>query len=229
MTFGQPESWRSKPAPARRPEPVAGGGRRLCRARPAAGSPSCRLLTPSAFSEASTAKPQVFIATTGSRGGVEPYIALGKAMQSAGYDVVLPAAPEFSDWIASHGVAPHAVGAPVAKKIHEFADAFENNTFFRAAATEEYKRQFLETFKNLAETAAEGRSRTPPAATSSGPRAWQPSRSGFSRSRNGVPVLRRASRFHISTMSKSSATRPGILSSGAVPLCGWPEDYARSA
>ncbi len=94
---------------------------------------------------------RIFIATSGSRGDVEPYIALGKALRSAGYDVLLAAPPEFSDWIASHGVTPYAAGAPVAEQIREFAGALENNGFFRAAATEKYKRLFLEAFANLAE------------------------------------------------------------------------------
>ncbi len=97
---------------------------------------------------------RIFIATSGSRGDVEPFIALGKALQGAGYDVALAAAPEFGAWIASHGVTPHAAGMPVAERLPELADALENNRFFRAAATEDYKRLFLETFANLAEASA---------------------------------------------------------------------------
>lgn len=48
---------------------------------------------------------RVFVATSGSRGDVEPFLALSKALKTAGYDVVLSAPPDFGEWIASHGIA----------------------------------------------------------------------------------------------------------------------------
>jgi len=97
----------------------------------------------------------IFIATSGSRGDVEPFIALGKALQNAGYDVVLSAPPDYGGWIASHGIAHHAVGEPVAESMHKFAEAIENDRFFQSVATEEYKRKFLDLFASIA-AASEG-------------------------------------------------------------------------
>ena len=98
---------------------------------------------------------RIFIATSGSRGDVEPFIALGKALQSAGYDVVLSAPPDFGGWITSHGIAHHAAGEPVAVTIHSFAEALERDRFFRSVATAEYKRKFLDLFASIA-AASEG-------------------------------------------------------------------------
>lgn len=40
----------------------------------------------------------------GSRGDVQPYIALGKGLQQAGYDVTVAAGANFGDWIAREGL-----------------------------------------------------------------------------------------------------------------------------
>ena len=55
---------------------------------------------------------RIFVATSGSRGDVEPFLALSKALKNAGYDVVLSAPPDFGEWIASHGIAHHSPGRP---------------------------------------------------------------------------------------------------------------------
>ncbi len=77
---------------------------------------------------------RIFVATSGSRGDVEPFLALSKALKSAGYDVVLSAPPDFGDWIASHGIAHHAAGEPARDIVNAFAGAIENDTFFRSLA-----------------------------------------------------------------------------------------------
>lgn len=41
----------------------------------------------------------------GTRGDVQPMIALGKGLQAAGHEVVLIAGSNFADWVASHGLA----------------------------------------------------------------------------------------------------------------------------
>jgi hypothetical protein len=92
----------------------------------------------------------IFIATSGSRGDVEPFIALGKALQDAGYDVVLSAPPDYRGWIASHGIAHHAAGDSATESLHKFAEAIENDRFFQSLATEEYKRKFLDLFASIA-------------------------------------------------------------------------------
>jgi len=96
---------------------------------------------------------RIFIATSGTRGDVEPFIALAKALKLAGYDVVLAAESAFGDWIASHGVTHHAAGIQFAEKTHEFVDVFEANRF-RGAALENYKLQLREAFACMAEAGA---------------------------------------------------------------------------
>ena len=102
-----------------------------------------------------TVPKRIFIATSGSRGDVEPFIALAKALQNAGYDVVLSAPPDYGGWIASHGIAHHAVGDPVAEKILEFADALEKDRFFQSVLDGDYKRKFIDRFASIA-AASEG-------------------------------------------------------------------------
>ena len=40
----------------------------------------------------------------GSRGDVEPFVALGRGLVAAGYDVAIAAGRDFASWIESHGV-----------------------------------------------------------------------------------------------------------------------------
>ena len=42
--------------------------------------------------------------TTGSRGDTQPYVALGRALQSAGFQVRLAASESFADFVSSHGL-----------------------------------------------------------------------------------------------------------------------------
>ena len=47
----------------------------------------------------------ILIFTLGSRGDVQPYIALGKALRRSGHDVTLSSGAGFEDLIAAHGLA----------------------------------------------------------------------------------------------------------------------------
>ena len=94
---------------------------------------------------------RIFVATAGSRGDVEPFLALSKALQSAGYDVLLSAPPDFGAWIASHGIAHHASGDPARGIVDAFADAIENDQFFRALARSDYEQKFRALFESVAE------------------------------------------------------------------------------
>lgn len=47
---------------------------------------------------------KIALLTLGSRGDVQPYIALAKALYARGHDVRLAAPENFADWIAGHGV-----------------------------------------------------------------------------------------------------------------------------
>lgn len=48
--------------------------------------------------------------TFGTRGDVQPFIALGKALQARGHDVLLAAPDDFEAWVESHGLAFHGMG-----------------------------------------------------------------------------------------------------------------------
>jgi sterol 3beta-glucosyltransferase len=48
---------------------------------------------------------RIAILTAGSRGDVQPFVALAKGLQSAGYDVVLCTAATFESFITSHGIS----------------------------------------------------------------------------------------------------------------------------
>jgi sterol 3beta-glucosyltransferase len=92
---------------------------------------------------------RIFIGAAGSRGDIEPMIALSKALSKAGYDVVLGAPPDFAAWIASHGVAHHPVGEPARLYVEEFAGAIEANQFIRNLADPKYERPFREQYEHL--------------------------------------------------------------------------------
>jgi sterol 3beta-glucosyltransferase len=98
---------------------------------------------------------RIFVATQGSRGDVEPFIALGKALQDAGYDVTLSAPPDFYDWIASFGLTPHAAGEPAQGYMADTALAIENNTFFREALSAKHKQRHRKLYTDLIEGGAE--------------------------------------------------------------------------
>jgi sterol 3beta-glucosyltransferase len=92
---------------------------------------------------------RVFVATSGSRGDVEPMIALSKALSKAGYDVLLAAPPDFADWIASHGVAFHPAGESVRAHMDEFAGAIAGNTFLRQLSNPKYEQTFRSQYEDL--------------------------------------------------------------------------------
>jgi UDP:flavonoid glycosyltransferase YjiC (YdhE family) len=82
------------------------------------------------------------VATSGSRGDVEPFLALSKALKNAGYDVVLSAPPDFGEWIALHGIAHHPAGEPAREIVNAFAEAIENDRFVRSLARAGYEQKF---------------------------------------------------------------------------------------
>lgn len=57
------------------------------------------------FSEVMTSKPyNIVLLTIGSRGDVQPYIALGKELLREGHDVTIATHSEFKKWIELHGI-----------------------------------------------------------------------------------------------------------------------------
>ena len=53
---------------------------------------------------------KIALLTLGTRGDVQPFIALGKALKSRGHDVVLGAPENFQSWIESHGLTYRSIG-----------------------------------------------------------------------------------------------------------------------
>ena len=56
---------------------------------------------------------KIALQTLGSRGDVQPFVALGKALQARGHDVLLAAPNDFEDWVGRHGLAFHPMGVDV--------------------------------------------------------------------------------------------------------------------
>jgi sterol 3beta-glucosyltransferase len=56
---------------------------------------------------------RVAIVTIGTRGDVQPYVALAKALQGAGHDVLIGAPDNFASWIESHGIRFHSLGMDI--------------------------------------------------------------------------------------------------------------------
>ena len=73
---------------------------------------------------------KIVLATFGSRGDVQPIIALTLALQSAGHDVLLAGPPEKASWIKELGCRFHALG----KNVTSFIDSMENAHSIRASA-----------------------------------------------------------------------------------------------
>lgn len=53
---------------------------------------------------------KVALLTLGTRGDIQPFIALGKSLKARGHDVVLGAPENFQSWIEAHGLAFRSIG-----------------------------------------------------------------------------------------------------------------------
>lgn len=71
---------------------------------------------PIIFTEVVTAKPyNISLLTIGSRGDVQPYIALGKELLREGHSVTIATHSEFRDWILQHGIEHREVAGDPAE------------------------------------------------------------------------------------------------------------------
>ena len=59
---------------------------------------------------------RIALLTHGTRGDVQPFIALGKGLAARGHDVLLAAPDEFAVWIEGHGLEFRSAGV----NFHEF-------------------------------------------------------------------------------------------------------------
>lgn len=64
----------------------------------------------------------ILLATAGSRGDVQPLIALSLALKAAGHDILLCAPPEHEDWVKSYACSYRAVGSNVMAYIEKHGD-----------------------------------------------------------------------------------------------------------
>ena len=53
---------------------------------------------------------KITILTSGTRGDVQPYVALGKALQARGHDVLLACPDNFAAWVEGHGLEFRSIG-----------------------------------------------------------------------------------------------------------------------
>jgi UDP:flavonoid glycosyltransferase YjiC (YdhE family) len=89
---------------------------------------------------------KIFLATCGSRGDVQPVMALALALKDAGHNVLLAAPPENSEWAKRYGCPFHPVGNSVedvlesCRDLHTYKPVFKFMGFLRR----EVKNQFIQ-------------------------------------------------------------------------------------
>lgn len=69
-----------------------------------------RLVNRSKLTSASPESMRVVCLTIGSRGDVQPYIALSKGLKAQGHSPVIVSHPEYKDWVEKHGIEFRCVG-----------------------------------------------------------------------------------------------------------------------
>jgi UDP:flavonoid glycosyltransferase YjiC (YdhE family) len=86
----------------------------------------------------------IVLATYGSRGDVQPMLALSLALQAGGHEVLLAAPPEKAGWAAQLGCPFYPLGSDVTAFIDRMADAHSLRSAFRFVAfvAREIRRQF---------------------------------------------------------------------------------------
>ena len=83
---------------------------------------------------------KILVATYGSRGDVQPIIALCLAIRSAGHDVLLAAPPENRQWIDSLGLSFASLGDPFMAfagrhpDVHSLRSVGQGKSVWQAAA-----------------------------------------------------------------------------------------------
>ena len=73
---------------------------------------------------------KIVLATFGSRGDVQPMLALSLALRSAGHDVILAAPPEKREWAEGLGCPFHPLGSDVTAFIDDMKDAHSLRSAF---------------------------------------------------------------------------------------------------
>ena len=76
---------------------------------------------------------KITLVTAGSRGDVQPYLALGKGLKAAGHEVTILATEDFEQMAAENGLHFHSTGANVQQIIQsdEWRETIEGGNFIR--------------------------------------------------------------------------------------------------
>ncbi len=106
----------------------------------------------------STARKRIVFATIGTRGDVQPYLALAVALRSRGYSVVFGATEEFESLITSYGVEFHSLGPSIAEFLHQsrFEKAMSQSLLINGPALLRQGQRILDTAAHRAWVMAQG-------------------------------------------------------------------------
>lgn len=101
---------------------------------------------------------RIAIATVGTQGDVQPYLALAIALQERGYEVVLGANADFEDLITSYGVRFHSLGTNIQAflKQSRFEDVMSQNMLMSVPALLSEGQKIVEKAARHAWTMAQG-------------------------------------------------------------------------
>ena len=101
---------------------------------------------------------RIAIATIGTQGDVQPYVALAQALQQRGYSVVLGAPSDFEDLITAHGIEFHSLGASIQAFLTQarFESAMSQSLLINAPALLRQGQLIVDTAARLAWQMAQG-------------------------------------------------------------------------
>jgi sterol 3beta-glucosyltransferase len=61
---------------------------------------------------------KISLLTLGTKGDIQPYIALGKTLTARGHQVLLASSDNFRDWVKSHGLVFRSLGVDMERFLH---------------------------------------------------------------------------------------------------------------
>lgn len=101
---------------------------------------------------------RIAIATIGTQGDVQPYLALAIALQAKGYSVALGAPSDFKDLITSYGVEFHSLGSNIQSflKQSRFEDAMSQSMLINGPSLLRQGQQIVDTAARHAWNMAQG-------------------------------------------------------------------------
>lgn len=85
---------------------------------------------------------RVLLAPFGSRGDVQPILALGLSLQARGHEVTVCAPPDFTGWIGRLGLGGHAIGPSMAEFVSRSMDGLSGIRYAMRALPELFAEQY---------------------------------------------------------------------------------------